>query len=131
VIGGIKYWGLDHELAAGVVWAPGPLPSTVWVLPESGARSIDAVVVHLPKDPAQFKRPVPARELGLYEVPYVASTPVGWQQVTQARWQYTEVPGQSLAQIDRMIAQHAPELPGPAWRALTLDLQEAVETGAE
>jgi hypothetical protein len=31
--------------ATGVVWSPGPLPGTVWVLPESGAST--AVVVHV------------------------------------------------------------------------------------
>lgn len=129
VIGEIEYWGLNHELTKGVVWAPGPLPSTVWVLPESGARSADAIVVHLPRDQAKNKRPIPERELEPYEVPYVAATPVGWTQVpTGHRWTYQHVISQHLAQLDRIEAQHAQQLPAKDWRALTLDTQEAPTT---
>jgi hypothetical protein len=32
----------------GVVWSPGPLPETVWVLPYSGAPSDEAVAVRAP-----------------------------------------------------------------------------------
>lgn len=33
----------------GVVWSPGPMPGTVWVLPRTGATSAEAVVVHVAK----------------------------------------------------------------------------------
>lgn len=43
----MNYTDTDGNPATGIVWSPGPLPGTVWVLPEAGASSSRAVVVHV------------------------------------------------------------------------------------
>jgi len=43
----MNYTDARGNLATGVVWSPGPLPGTVWVLPEAGASADMARVVKL------------------------------------------------------------------------------------
>jgi hypothetical protein len=45
----MKYTATDGVLEYGVVWSPGPLAGTVWVLPYSGAPQRTARVVHVEK----------------------------------------------------------------------------------
>lgn len=45
----MNYTDSNGNPATGVVWSPGPLPGTVWVLPEPGASSDRAVVVRVAK----------------------------------------------------------------------------------
>lgn len=43
----MNYTDTAGNPATGVVWSPGPLPGTVWVLPYSGASASEARVVHV------------------------------------------------------------------------------------
>jgi hypothetical protein len=45
----MNYTDTAGNPATGVVWSPGPLPGTVWVLPHSGASASEARVVHVRK----------------------------------------------------------------------------------
>lgn len=44
----ITYVDHDGNEQTGVVWSPGPVASSLWVLPYSGAASSEAIVVKLP-----------------------------------------------------------------------------------
>lgn len=45
----MNYTDTAGNPATGVVWSPGPLPGTVWVLPRSGASASEARVVSVRK----------------------------------------------------------------------------------
>lgn len=45
----MEYVSESGNTVTGVVWSPGPMAGTVWVLPESGAAASTAVVVHVAK----------------------------------------------------------------------------------
>jgi hypothetical protein len=54
----MKYTATDGVLDYGIVWSPGPLAGTVWVLPYSGAPQRTARVVHVER-----REQVPGHEL--------------------------------------------------------------------
>ena len=45
----MDYTDTDGNPATGVVWSPGPLPGTVWVLSHSGASASEACCVDISK----------------------------------------------------------------------------------
>jgi hypothetical protein len=92
------------ETATGIVWSPGPLPQTVWVLPHAGASGDLAVVVHAPTS----TRP------DWHRVEYAPPTfTAPWRMrdaETEARWC-----AEREAEHYR-AAHHAPPLPPKVWR---------------
>lgn len=76
----------------GVVWSPGPMPGTVWVLPHTGASSTEAVVVHV----AKRAQVAPSKVASVTETGYVD------QEHRRADY--------------RSRFKHAPRLTAKAWR---------------
>lgn len=100
----LRYTDLDGSAAYGVVWSPGPLPNTIWVLDEPG--SSRAVPVRVPVKPGEVYRRV---EWDLQEFVLkrhgqwlVRSSPEVWE---------------GYLQVTRVSLAHAPKLPAKLWHA--------------
>lgn len=98
----LSYTALDGSPARGVVWSPGPLRHTVWVLAESG--SAEARVVRVPVKAGETYREV------------------GWDFdafVTSRHGSYALNPmyRPACVQTARVVMSHAPQLPPKLWRA--------------
>lgn len=52
----VRYLDTAGDVREGVVWSPGPLLASLWVLPRSGAPSSEAVVVRVPRKPGEDYR---------------------------------------------------------------------------
>lgn len=101
----ISYLDLDGNQAEGIVWCPGPRPSSVWVLPREGAPSHEAVVVKLPGGKRTHHQ----------QIEYIPFSPVAWG------WNLeddTRFVSQREAQVKRLVARHAPKLEPKDWLPL-------------
>lgn len=98
-----RYTTLDGMTAYGVVWSPGPLRNTVWVLAESGAST--AVVVRVPVKPGETYRQI---EWDLNE--YVTKRHGSYATCTPA------LAAMSL-QLTRIYMAGAPKMAPKTWRA--------------
>jgi hypothetical protein len=105
----LSYTALDGSAAQGVVWSPGPLPKTVWVLPESGSPASDAVVVRLDGGPVGLHKQVTwdfQKEV-LRRHGSIANNP-SYHEITR--------------QTTLIALSNAPALPTKLWKAATADV---------
>jgi hypothetical protein len=97
-------WGpAPSEPATGVVWSPGPLPGSLWVLPRSGAPSSEAVIVKYDADEDRWFR------AGFDLEKFVIDRHGSWLKPDNSAW-----PG--YEQMARHALRNAPELPSKLWR---------------
>lgn len=117
----LEYNALDGSAARGVVWSPGPLPQTFWVLPESGASS--AVVVRAPARPGK-----PYCEVAWDFYEHVVDR---HGSAVKQRGQVVKSPGllatdpsyrESCVQATRLAMAHAPRMSAKLWKAAAAPL---------
>lgn len=97
----ITYRNHDGDLVEGVVWCPGPVARSVWVLPTAGAHNTECVAVKLAKrSGGQFTD----------EHKQVGGTPI-----SDGRW---------IGQGQRLDNRFASKLAEADWRAVVGPLEQ-------
>lgn len=113
----IEYRTNDGDVATGVVWSPGPLPGSLWMLPRSGASSAEAFVVKVPRKDGE-------------EYAVVAYDFESYREQRHGRVTYGTTLWLRQCQATQIAMSCAPRLNVKAWRAATSGAYQPVAVDA-